>query len=264
MNALKPVLPQFSANGWTERVRHFLSGRLIGRVSAFHGLSDIFRQSQSWFGYDHAYDCWHSAYWRWVDDETPAQAVQQWNAFQFNCSNMTSGDIVTHIGADGIELPPDEDERKQWIKEYFGQEYFQCLSIFKLAMGGPSATDPESIKSFAAQMYIARKIGDAAYSEQLARQPQRTPCQDKGGRRLPPLLLVHWIPCCLWAFTNEGIAAFLNHLSASPDSEPYRSQAISQTHHKLKLYHAPKPFYWGFAGTPLYLLPLSQRVLFPN
>ncbi len=239
----------------TETARHFLSRRLIQRVVAANGLAEIFFQSQSWAGYHLACDSWHSAYWAWVDAETFDQSRQQWKEFQFNWGNASPTDIVAKIRAAGFELPVDKDGESKWIQELFRQEAFQSHAVFQLAMNGPEASDASTFDLFADDIFVASKVGDVAYNTELAKQKQRKPNKNKGDRRLKPQLLLYWIPACLWAFTNEGVAAFLNDLYPR-SGEPYQGQVISNAHRSLRLYHAPRPLYWGLTGFPSSLVPL--------
>jgi hypothetical protein len=240
----------------TADVRQFLSRHLIERAVRGLEIGNVFRQSQSWEGYNRAWDSWHSAFWKWIDDTTPAKTTQKWKTFQFNWSKISPADIINGLRTRGLPLTVAENEKTQWAEEYFRQSAFQRLLIFQTAMRGPEARDPKTIDSAAWDILIASQIGDTAYSERLAKQQQRKPTKNKGDRRLKPQLLLYWIPGCLWAFTNDGIAAFLNDLYPRSGKVASRSQVISNAHRNLKLHHSPTPSYWGVTGSPTHLVSL--------
>jgi hypothetical protein len=242
----------------TADVRQFPSRRLIERVVRDLGMVKVFNQSQTRDGYSRACDSWHSAYWKWVDDKIPAQTVQRWQALQPNWSRVSPADVAAQVQAQipGFELPAAESERKRWVEEFFRQEHFQQISLFQLAMRGPEATDPKTYDLFARNIWIASEIGDATFSGQLATQKRRKPTRDIGNRRLKPQLLVHWIPGCLWAFTTDGVAQFLDRFHPRLGSKLYDNRTISDACRALKLYRLPWPLWWGISGTPPSLQPL--------
>jgi hypothetical protein len=243
----------------TADVRLFLSRRLIERIFRNIGMGNIFSQSQSWEGYNRACESWHAAFWRWVDQQCPARLVKNVKeAGDWSRTSVANAiDLLTSGGMDCSKLPPTVDEKKQWLAEFARQEMLQRYAVFSLAMRGPEAQDSETYKKYANDMKIAAQIGDDSYFQALARQKQRKPTKDKGDRRLKPQLLVYWIPGCLWAFTNDGISAFLSDLYPRINKATRHSQAISNAHRSLKLYHSPKPLYWGVTGSPPSLVALS-------
>jgi len=244
----------------TESVRLFLSRRLIERAVRGLGIGKVFYQSQSWEGYNCACESWHNAYWKWVDQQSPVKLVEHLKkAVKIDWSRLSVAQAVDGlkpVGVDWSKLPPAEDDKKQWLEESVRQEMLQQRALFSLAMRGPEAEDPETYKMFANDMKIAAQIDDNSYFKALAQQKQRKPTKDKGDRRLKPQLLVHWISGCLWAFTNDGIAAFLNDLYPRSGNVASGSQVISNAHRNLKLYHSPTPLYWGVTGSPPRLVSL--------
>jgi hypothetical protein len=256
MTAKKPRSNRKSTKRLIESVRVYLSRRFVQRVVSDHGMAAIFFQSQSWPGYQHAFDSWHRAFWNWIDNETPAQAIQQWKAFQFNGSSTSPAAVAARIRAEGFELPVGKGEEKQWIEELFRQEHFQSISVFQLAMRGPEATDSMTYDLFARSILIASEIGDDTFTKEFARQKNRKPTKGKSDRRLKSQLLVCWIPGCLWAFTTGGISQFLNHHYPRSGNKPYDHKTISDARRALNLYRSSRPLWWGMEGTPPCLKPL--------
>jgi hypothetical protein len=231
---------QVPAKNLTAEVRHFLSRRLVQRVVGGLGTKEIFFQSQSWGGYNRACDSWHNAFWNWVDHETPAELVERLKGLQI----------------DNVKLPCTESEKKSWLLEQTRQDYLQQRAVFLLALRGPEAGDPETYKMFLDDMNVADRIGDNSYFAELAKQKQRKPTKDKGNRRLKPQLLMLWIPGCLWAFSTDGVAEFLNAQYPRSGNGCYNNKTISDACRDLKLYRTPKPLWWGISGKPPRLIPL--------
>jgi hypothetical protein len=243
---------------FTADVRVILSRRLVERVVRALGMGKVFFQSQSWQQYEDACESWHAAYWSWVDQQSPAKFVENLkNAGDWSrISVATVVDLLKSSGMDCSKLPPAEQDKKQWLAEFARQEMLQHHAVFSLAMRGPEAQDTETYMTYANDMKIAAQIGDTTYSEALARQKQRKPTKDKGDRRLKPQLLVYWIPGCLWAFTTDGIAQFLNDLYPRSGNKPYDYKTVSDARRALKLYRSPRPLWLGVEGTPPTLKPL--------
>lgn len=239
---------QIPAKNLTAEVRHFLSRRLIQRVVSRLGTKEVFIQSQSWEGYDRACDSWHNAYWNWVDHEAPAELVVRLKGLQIDNAKMPQ--IVWS------KLPCAESEKKSWLLEQTRQDYLQQQAGFRLALRGPEAGDPETYKMFLDDMKVADRIGDNSYFAELAKQKQRKPTKDKGDRRLKPQLLLLWFPGCLWAFSTDGVAEFLNAQYPRSGNGCYNNKTISDACRDLKLYRSPKPLWWGISGKPPRLIPL--------
>jgi hypothetical protein len=239
---------QVPAKNLTAEVRHFLSRCLIQRVVSQLGTNEIFFQSQSWPGYDHACDSWHNAYWNWVDHEAPAELVERLNGLQIDNAKMPA--------TVWSKLPCTEDEKQSWLVEQTRQESLQDMAVFRLAMRGPEAGNAATYKMFMDGMRVADQIGDDSYYAELAEQKQRKPTKDKGDRRLKPQLLMFWIPGCLWAFSTDGVAELLNAQYPRSGNGCYNNKTISDACRDLKLYRSPKPLRWGISGKPPRLIPL--------
>jgi hypothetical protein len=233
----------------TAEVRYFLSRSLVQRVVGALGTKEIFFQSQSWEGYNRACDKWHNAYWNWVDHEAPAELMEQLKGLQIEDYAKVPAPVWS-------KLPCAEGNKKLWLLEQTRQDYLQQRAVFRLALRGPEAGDPETYKMFLDDMNVADRIGDNSYFAELAGQKQRKPTKDKGDRRLKPQLLMLWIPGCLWAFTTDGIAQFLNSHYPRTGNNLYNSKTISDACRDLKLYRSPKPLRWGISGKPPRLIPL--------
>ena len=186
-------------------------------------MQEVFLQSQSWEGYERACDSWHNALWGWVDQETPANVVRK------------------------VEVWHGSEQSRQ--------AYLLNRAFFLLVMHGPEAEDPETYQRFLEEMRLSEKIGDASFFRELAKQKQRQPTKDKGDRRLKYLLLLCWIPACLWAVTTDGIAAFLQARYPRSNGEPYHPKTISDAWRELNLYRLPRPLWWGLTGQPPNLVP---------
>jgi hypothetical protein len=221
--------------------RQFLSGVFVKRIVSFRGMEEIFATSQSWNGYERAFQSWHHARWAWVDKETPAEVVSKVQALR---------------QVDWSQIDSTPEETKEWKLEVYCQQYRAQRLIFLLYMKGREATNPDTYITHLPVMNVAARIGDDAIFQALAQQKQRKPTKDQGDRSLKGQLLLHWMSGCLWAFTNDGIAAFLHDLYSRPGGVAYHSQAISAAHRGLKLYHLPTPLYWGVTGSPPRLVPL--------
>ena len=260
MNAKSPSSVKPRAENLTAKVRLFLSRRLVKRVVTSRGLKGVFLESQSRKEYTRACDSWHEAYWNWVEQETSAEDLKRLKGVQADWSQLPVAEAIKRLQAAGencSELPSDETKKKRWLEELFRQESAEQLSVFRLAMRGPESEDPETYTLFMPDMAIASQIGVNTYSELLARQKQRKPTKDKGDRRLKSQLLVYWIPGCLWAFTADGIAQFLNVHHPRSANELYQSKTISDAWRDLKLYRSPRPLWWGISGPPPRLVPLK-------
>jgi hypothetical protein len=247
-----------TTESFTGDVRVFLSRRLIERVVRNLGMGKVFDQSQSWEGYNRACESWHAGYWKWVDQQSPAEFIENLNQAGdwSKLSVARAVEMLTSTGMDCSKLPAVENDKKLWLAEFARHEMLQHHVSFSLAMRGPDAKDPETYKHFANDMKIAMQIGDNTYFEALARQKQRKPSKGKGDRMLKPQLLLCWIPGCLWAFTTDGIAQFLNHHYPRSGNKPYDHKTISDARRALNLYRSPRPLWWGIEGTPASLKPL--------
>jgi hypothetical protein len=243
-----PGLMKASTQNLTDRVRHFLSRRLIQRVASGSGTKEAFSQSQSWEGYDRACNSWHNAYWKWVDHEAPAELVARLKGLQIEFAKVPA--------TAWSELPCAESEMKSWLVEQTRQEILQDKAVFRLAMRGPEAGDPETYKMFLDDMKVAALTGDNTYFAELAKQKQRKPAKGKGDRRLKPQLLMLWVPGCLWAFSTGGVAEFLNAQYPRSGNGRYNNKTISDACRDLRLYRSPKPLWWGTSGKPSCLVPL--------
>ena len=235
------------AQGLTAQVRHCLSRRLVCRVVEGLGVQEIFFQSQSWEGYDLACERWQSAYWNWIDQQTPPELSKHLDGLQIDWSRLR--------GFGWSKLPCSDDLKKPWLLEQSRQEMLEQYAVYHLAMSGPEAAEAETYNLFLDDMRVARQIGVDVYIKELAKQKQRKPSKDKGDRRLKSQLLLFWIPGCLWAFTTDGIAAFLQDRYPRTGNKTYHPKTVSDAWRDLKLYRLPKPLWWGIAGQPPKLVP---------
>jgi hypothetical protein len=154
-------------------------------------------------------------------------------------------------------LPCPDQNKKSWLVEQTKQEHLVQHALFDLAMTGPEAEDPVTYDDFANDICIASRIGDMSFSKRLAEQKQRHPTKDQGDRRLKYQLLYFWVPGCLWAFSTDGVAAFLDLDSRYPRSAgPYNGKTIPDARRDLKLYRSPKPLWWGVQRHPPSLVGL--------
>lgn len=238
-----------TAKSLTAEVKQFLSRRLIQRVVSGLGMKEIFFQSQSWEEYERACDSWHDAYWKWIDQETPGELVEQLRGLQIDNAKVPA--IVWS------KLPCAGSEKKAWLLEQTRQEILQDRAVFCLAMRGPEAKDAQTYEMFLDDMKVAAQIGDKMIFKALARQKQQKPAKDKGDRRLKPQLLMLWIPGCLWAFTTDGVAQFLNAHYPRTGNKLYNSKTIADAQRDLGLHRLQKPLWWGIAGKPPRLVPMS-------
>jgi hypothetical protein len=207
-------------------------------------MQELFLQSQSWDRYDLACESWHSAYWSWIDQQTPPELSKHLDGLQIDWSRLH--------GFDWSKLPCSDDQKKLWLLEQSRQEILEQYAVYRLAMCGPEATEKETYDLFLDDMRVARQIGVDVYIKELAKQKQRKPSKDRGDRRLKALLLLYWIAGCLWALTAEGIGQFLqdrHHV------RPYHPKVIRRAYGQLKLSHTPRPFWKGIKGTPPQVIP---------
>jgi len=211
-------------------------------------MGKVFYQSQSWEGFNRACDKWHNAYWNWIDHEAPAELVKQLKGLKIDNAKVPA--------TVWSKLPCVESKKKSWLLEQTRQEILQDKAVFRLAMRGPEARDLTTYKMFLDDMRVADQIGDDTLFAKLAEQKQQKPTKDKGDRRLKPQLLMLWIPGCLWAFTTDGMAQFLNAHYPRTGNKLYISRTISDAWHDLGLYRLQKPLWWGIAGNPPRLIPL--------
>jgi hypothetical protein len=116
----------------TDDVRQFLSRRLIERVVRNLGKGSVFFQSQSWQGYEDACESWHAAYWKWVEQQSPAKLVENLKqAGDWSKSSVASAvEMLTSAGMDCSKLPPAEDDKKQWLEEFARHEMLQHYVSF--------------------------------------------------------------------------------------------------------------------------------------
>jgi hypothetical protein len=240
---------QIRSQNLIAEVRHFLSRRLIQRVAGGLGIKEIFFLSQSWEGYENACDRWNDAYWKWIDDEADNEIVERLKGLQIDYAKVCS--------TIWLELPCAENEKSAWLLELTRQEILQENAVFRLAMRGPEAEDPETLELFLDDINVAARIGINTHFVEFAKQKQRKPTKDKGDRRLKAQLLILWIPGCLWAFTTDGIAQFLNVHFPRTGNKLYNSKTIADVWRDLGLYHLQKPLWWGIAGKPPKLMPMS-------
>jgi hypothetical protein len=191
----------------TVSVRDFLSCRLIERMVKAFGMEQIFLKSKSWEGYNRACDSWHDAYWKWIDEKTPPNPVEQlkgpgdWSRVPQSASTQ-----LRKIREQNPLLT--EAEGRLWLLELCRQEMLQDRATFLMGMCGPEAQDPEFYREFAFPIGNVHFIGDDTYLNEIAKQKCRKPTEDTGDRRLKYQLLLCWIPGCLWAFTTDGMIAF--------------------------------------------------------
>lgn len=207
-------------------------------------MQKIFFQCQSLEGYDLACESWHEAYWRWIDQQTPRELSTRLDGLQIDWARLH--------GFDWSRLPCPGDLKKRWLLEQSRQEMLEQFAVFQLAMRGPEAAEAKTYELFLDDMRVARRIGADVYLQELAKQKQRKPSKDKGDRRLRALLLLYWIPACLWALTTEGIAKFLQERCGV---RAYHLKSIRRACRSLKLFHTPKPTWGGIKGTPPQLIP---------
>lgn len=242
--------------GETAEVRQYLSQRLIQKMVYAPGMKEIFSKSQSWKGYDSACDSWHVAFWSWVDKETPGGGPEQ---FEVNWKLLNIFDLekwARQQGVDLSKLPCPAADRKVFLLELSRQEYLQRLALFALLMRGPEAKDPKTYQMFSDDSRVANQIGDRSFFAFYARQKHIKRAKDTGDRRLKHLLLLSWIPGCLWAFTTDGVAQFLNAHYPRSGNKLYNNKTISDACRNLKLCRSRSPLYWGLTGSPPRLVPL--------
>lgn len=224
MNAPTPNTGGAPTPSLTAEARQFLSRRFIERTVALFGMQEVFMQSMSWKGYERACDSWHNALWGWVDQETPANVARKVEAWHGS--------------------------------EQSRQEYLLNRAFFLLVMHGPDAEEWETYQRFLGEVRLSEKIGDDTFFRGLAKHKQRKPSKDKDDRRLKYLLLLCWIPGCLWAFTTEGVAEFLQARYPRSQGQPYHPKSISDACRDLKLYRSPLPLWWGMSAPPPRLVSL--------
>jgi hypothetical protein len=223
------------------KVRLNLSEVFIESVAKVHEMEKLLVESRSWSGFPHAFESWHTARWEAVDQVTPPELAAK---------------LVTAIQIEEIQWSesPFLPAQRPFILETIRQEYLQHRALFLRAMAGVEATDLNTYRLFSNRMRMAEKVGDETFLRELARQKQRKPTKDKGDRSLYDLLLLQWIAGCLWAFSTDGIGAFLQDLY--PRKKPYNAKTISDAWRDLKLHRLQRPLYWGVAGRPPRLIPL--------
>lgn len=266
----------------TADVRLYLSRRFVIRMVGSCGMQEAFRHSESAQSYHRACETWHSAFWKWVDQETPADSVR---ALQIDWSRIPNaeGDVwIFRRASDGAELsrfdwkawasrrgisweqlPCPAAERKRFMLEVWRQEYLLEAAAYYYLRRSPEGADPETHKLFSAYLATAPKIGDGSYFKALAEHKQRKPTRavqeglpQGDDRRLRELLLCWWIPGCFWASTTDGIVAFLNARYPRSKGKLYNPKTVSDAWRDLKLYRLRRPLWWGMAGQPPRLISL--------
>jgi len=229
------------AESLTAEVRLFLSRRSADTQAKLYEMEAVYTQSQSWKGFSRAFRSWHDSRWAAVDQETPPDVVEKFKAISVDWQKAS-------------ELCLEQDRPR--VFEVIRQQYLIRRALFLWTMGGIEATDPDTYDRFLRDMEKAKRIGDHTYAEALAQQKQQKPTKNKGNRRLKYYLLLNWIPCCLWAFTTDGIAALLNERYPRTGKTLYHPKTISDAWRGLKFYHLRRPLYWGITGQPPRLVPL--------
>jgi hypothetical protein len=229
----------------TSQVRLRLSQRFAERLAKLYDTERICIESQSWEGFSRAFERWHTARWGAVDRVTPHEVALKLRR---------ALDVMRLPWASAPTQVPLED--RPHIIETVRQNYLQRRALFLWEMDGSEATDPDTYGRALNDMRMAHYVGDDTFLAALAQQKQRKPTKGKGDRRLKYLLLLNWIPRCLWAFTTEGISALLQDHYPRSGGQAYRDKTVADCWRDLGLYHSSKPLWWGVAGQPPRLVPL--------
>ena len=225
----------------TGRTREMLSRRFAQRHSKLYGMEDIYAQSQQWAGFGQAFTTWSRAYWRLIDQETPNDVADK----------VKEGISMDRIDWSSFgERYPGVTDRPGAV-EIIRQQYLEHRAFFFWAMRGIEATESDTYSEAIEHMEAAKRIGDDSFFQALARQKNRKPTKDKGRRRLKYLILLGWVPGCMWAFTTDGIREMIK----TRYGQEYDPRTLSGAWHSLRLYRSLKPLWRGLAGTPPKLLP---------
>src|SRR5262245_25247561 len=252
-----------SAQDLTTTVRANLSRQFAALEANAFAMAQLFQQSQSWEGFDRAFRRWHDARWKWVDEQTPADVVAKLKALPVDWSKLPSKTeeskqlITPKDTFFRPKVPPDTKENKEWSLETFRQQYLLRRAIFLTAMSWPDAARPETYRIFLDVMRNEDRLGDGSVFEALAKQKQRKPTKSHGGRHLKYRLLKDWIGGCLWAFTTEGIAAFLHMRYSGEGVGKYHLKKILDCRRVLKLFLLTRAKFSGVSDVPSHHLPLT-------
>jgi hypothetical protein len=224
-------------------IRRKVSSYRAANFAAVLGTKEAFRQSQQWPGFAEAFDSWHSALWRWVDEQTPPDLVERLNGTKHDWETL---------------CPQATPEERQHDEEVWRQEYLLRRTWFLSGLKSDKAQDPAWYEWWGRGLCsnIAGQLGDDQVHQALAQMKQRKPARDQGDRQLKYGLLFSWIAGCLWAVTTNGVAAFLQAKLPRSVKGAYDEKTISDAQRSLKLHRLARPNYWGFRGEPPQLVPL--------
>lgn len=227
------------------RARDYLGRRLALRAAEILETNDMLLKSQNWPEYGSVFEAWHKAFWLWVDENTPPQAVEHLNG---RTIPWTEGlpTAASQLASMGFQNPPsNEDDAKRLLWEIMCQERYQLFALFRLGDRGPEGRDPKFHSSFFAEAHLANElgIGEFTYGKVYAERTGKKRSEDHGDRRLKEQLLYCWIPCVLWACPIEDILRVLNSRYPRSQNAAYTRTAISKAYPKLKLLRSKKPLW---------------------
>lgn len=238
------------------RVRVKLSKIFALQVARGCGIEAIFNKSQGWDGFPEAFESWHQAFWKWVDRSVGPESLRAVRPFPIDWSR-----IVPHSTEDRLLVLAVQGDMlaRAWLQEERAQQHLLRQAWFAFKMRHPEGDDAATFFAYCDDFEVAKQLGDPAYPKMVLEQRQRRPRKDKGDRVLYQSLLCYWIAGCLWAFTNAGIADFLQW--RQPRSKPkrksenvYEEGTIKDARAELKLHR--KLHWWGLSGDPRSLVPL--------
>jgi hypothetical protein len=195
-----------------------------------------FRNSQAWDGYQKAFDSWARAMWQWIDGYLTRKEEGEWRARLLARKDSFSSPKDPSLAARYEDI------------EWYLQSYLVRRAYFLGGLSHSKQGDPEWFKAFGFYFYLAAVLDDDHIFAELARLTRRKPSQDQGRRSLRFWLLCLWVPGCLWALTNGGIAALLvwpDADEAQGQSRLYSEGSVRNMISDLNLWRPVKPLFWG-------------------
>jgi len=214
-------------NALVPETRKTISLAVCQRNADFHGTTEMFARSQKFPDWQAAFDSWHTALWRWVDEETTPELASGVQSAQFNW----------------LKIKPDAPAQdQQWDSEAARQGALLKLAVEVAGLRFAEAGNPEWYKAFAFENWIAAEVGDLTIAAKLAGMKQRKESRDKGDRQLKYALLSSWIGGCLWTLETQAVAEFLQRQFQRSETfekartAQYHTDTIRKKRAELKLY----------------------------
>lgn len=220
----------------TEVRRPILAGVARG-LARDNKRENAFKDSQMWQGYQNAYVSWERAIWSWIDAGVTCETEERWRAVLLGKKESFSPASDYSVAASVKDM------------EHYLQTYLVRRAYFLGGLRHRKEGDPAWFKDFSFYVHVAGLLNDNEVFSELARLTRRKPSRDQGRRSLRLWLLWLWVPGCMWALTNDGMAALLvwsDDASSDGQTKVYSEGSIKNMISDLNLWRPVKPLFWGF------------------